>query len=262
MDGPGVSVGRPLSGQRHLRAFMRPCGSDSSDPMEPLPRAPQQQALHRLSRRIATRRLHPPGDQPPFALATSRYVYPSLLTILALIVVAVLAGYLAKRLRQNRGVSRSHRTRRAWSASPLWAASQRPWQFAIRWARSRAPSISFASRRDSQTMNGACVSSEVETIRLNDLVGDAVNLARPRSPMLGTIDLARIRAGRGAACSKIRTRRRGDVVIRYDGPAFAHCSGGRRTDAPGHLESAPNAIQATAADAPVLVRVSPIEGDR
>ena len=61
-----------------------------------------------------------------------------------------------------------------------------------------------------------CDIVERETGRLNDLVDDMLQLARPRQPVLGDVDVAR--TAREVVALAAQSGRGADVMVRYDGP--------------------------------------------
>jgi two-component system, NtrC family, sensor histidine kinase HydH len=202
--------------------------------------------------------LHPPIDQPAFVLRSSQYVYPSLLTFVALLVVASLAGYLAQRLKKQSGMlvevtERAERAERLAALGRIAAALAHEIRNPLGSIQGsieiigEAPGLGEEERR-------LCEIIKNETTRLNDLVTDMMNLARPRPPQIEAVDLAQI------AHDVVRLARRSgrgerDVTVEYVGPEALVV----RADA-AQLRQVlwnllRNAVQASGADALVEVRV-------
>jgi signal transduction histidine kinase len=102
-----------------------------------------------------------------------------------------------------------------------------------------------------------CSIVERETGRLNDLVEDMVQLARPRRPVLGEVDIAR--TAREVVALASQSGRGSDVEVRYEGPA-ENQSLVLQAD-PGQLRQVMwnlvrNAVQARSPGARVKVRVT------
>jgi signal transduction histidine kinase len=91
---------------------------------------------------------------------------------------------------------------------------------------------------------------------LNDLVSDMMNLARPRPPSFGTVDVARI-AHDVVQIARQSGRGEHDVPVSYEGPEHVTV----RADAAQLRQIIwnllRNAVQASGADAAVRVRVEP-----
>jgi two-component system, NtrC family, sensor histidine kinase HydH len=209
---------------------------------------------------LASGLVKPPADQPAFAMRPSQYVYPSLVTFVALLVVAMLASYLARRLQAQSGMlvevtERAERAERLAALGRIAAALAHEIRNPLGSILGsidiirEAPGLGEDERR-------LCQIIRHETDRLNDLVSDMMNLARPRPPSFDTVDVARIaqdvvriagQAGRGEQ----------DVAVVYEGPEHVTV----RADA-AQLRQViwnllRNAVQASGADASVRVCVEP-----
>jgi two-component system, NtrC family, sensor histidine kinase HydH len=96
-----------------------------------------------------------------------------------------------------------------------------------------------------------------ETGRLNELVEDMLQLARPRRPILGEVDIAR--TARDVVALASQSGRGTDVHVRYDGPPEKECLV-LQAD-PGQLRQVMwnlvrNAVQASSPGARVTVRIA------
>jgi two-component system, NtrC family, sensor histidine kinase HydH len=203
-----------------------------------------------------------PPDQDPASYITEplQLAYPYFLNLLVLIVVALLAEYLAERLRLTGG-RLAEATQRAHDAERLAALGRIAAGLAheirnplgsivgsVQLLRS-AKGLEDESRR-------LCGIVERETARINNLVEDMMQLARPHRPVLTEVDVAR--TTREVVALATQSGRGSDVVVRYDGPD----ENGRlpvRADA-GQLRQVVwnlvrNAVQASSPGDQVLVRV-------
>lgn len=210
--------------------------------------------------------LPPPPDQPAAAYVTrwADLRYPFLVNLLAIVVVTLLASYLAERLRLTGG-RLEVATARAEEAERLAALGRLSAGLAH---EIRNPLGSIAASIELLRTGGTlssedrelCSIVERETARLNDLVGDMLDLSRPRAPVKGVVDLAATAAdvvvlagtsGRGA-----------DVRVRYEGPesSLIYADAAQLRQVVWNLVR--NAIQASSAGAEVLVRVVEERGER
>jgi two-component system sensor histidine kinase HydH len=206
----------------------------------------------------------PPIDQPPFVQRPEVYLYPTLVSLLGLALVAVLAGYLAKRLQTESGrlaivTERAERAERLAALGKIAAALAHEIRNplgsisgSIEIIR-EAPGLGEDERR-------LCEIVRHEVARLNDLVGDMMDLAKPREPNVGLVDLVTVArdvielAQRGGRAEK-------DVPLRFAGPASLtiRADGGQIRQIIWNLVR--NAIQASAAGAAVTVRVGTRDGE-
>ncbi len=166
--------------------------------------------------------LAPPPDQPIEAYATdwNRIRYPLIINILAMAVVALLASYLAERLRATGG-RLVQATARAEEAERLAALGKLATALAH---EIRNPLGSIAGSIELLRTGGTlapqdealCEIIQRETARLNDLISDMLDLSRPRLPAKQRLDLGRLASDIVALAAQ--SGRGGDVTVRYDGP--------------------------------------------
>jgi len=201
----------------------------------------------------------PPGDQPPFVWRSSLYLYPTLVSLLGLAVVALLAGYLARRLQTESGrlalvTERAERAERLAALGKIAAALAHEIRNplgsisgSIEIIR-EAPALGDDERR-------LCDIVRHEVARLNDLVGDMMDLAKPRVPNLATVDVARI-ARDVIDLAQKGGRAEHDVPLRYEGPTTleTRADGAQLRQVIWNLVR--NAIQVSGAGVPVVVAVS------
>jgi len=212
------------------------------------------------------RALGPPPDQPAEAYVTSwsDLRYPFLVNLLAIVVVTLLASYLAERLRLTGG-RLVVATERAEQAERLAAMGRLAAGLAH---EIRNPLGSIAASIELLRTGGTlsvedrelCSIVERETARLNDLVGDMLDLSRPRAPSKGLVDVAVTAADVVVLAS--RSGRGADVRVRYEGPESALIFADAAQIRQVVWNLVRNAIQASSASDEVLVRVSSGEGER
>ena len=212
------------------------------------------------------RALGPPPDQPAEAYVTSwsDLRYPFLVNLLAIVVVTLLASYLAERLRLTGG-RLVVATERAEQAERLAAMGRLAAGLAH---EIRNPLGSIAASIELLRTGGTlsvedrelCSIVERETARLNDLVGDMLDLSRPRAPSKGLVDVAVTAADVVVLAS--RSGRGADVRVRYEGPESALIFADAAQIRQVVWNLVRNAIQASTAGDEVLVRVSSGEGER
>jgi two-component system sensor histidine kinase HydH len=173
---------------------------------------------------LATGTLAPPSDQVDliYRLTPDEARYHLALNALVLVVVALLAGTLAERLR--------------WTGGELLLANQRVEQAERMAALGRlATGLAHEIRNPLGSIAG-CVSLlrsapelssedrdlcdiiQRETIRLNELVSDMVDLSRARRPELTTVDVA-VLAREVVELAARSGRSASDVQVVYRGPA-------------------------------------------
>jgi signal transduction histidine kinase len=161
----------------------------------------------------------PPADQPPavYHVATQELLYAGVVNLLAMLVVTVLAGSLAERLRVTGGrlVAAEERADHA----ERLAALGRVATALAHEIRNPLGSISGCiqllrvNRALSDEDRRLCAIIVSEASRLNDLVTDMLNLARPQRPQLTSVDAAatarevvELAAQSGRAVSDVRVR--------------------------------------------------------
>jgi signal transduction histidine kinase len=206
--------------------------------------------------------VHPPADQSSASYAVSAHdlVYPLLLNTLGVSVVALLSGYLAERLRLTGGAlqvatARAHEAERlavlGRIAAGLAHEIRNPLGSitgSIEMLR-ESPGLTEEDRR-------LCDIVQREARRLNDLVGDMVDLSKPRPPRAEATDVAAL--AREVVALASNAARGSDVVVRYDGPpeaAMARCDGAQMRQVLWNLVR--NAVQASPGGSTVTVHVAP-----
>jgi two-component system sensor histidine kinase HydH len=208
----------------------------------------------------------PPPDQSAseYAVRTRDLVYPLLLNTLGVGVVALLAGYLAERLRLTGGELQIA-TRRAIEAERLAVLGRIATGLAHE-IRNPLGSItgSIEMLRESSALSvedrTLCDIIQREARRLNDLVGDMMDLSKPRTPRAEATDVAAL--SRDVVALASNAARGSDVQVRYIGPggeALARCDGSQMRQVLWNLVR--NAIQASSARSIVTVRVAVTEKD-
>lgn len=206
--------------------------------------------------------LLPPTDQAAanYTVETVDLIYPLLVNALAMTVVALLAGYLAERLRITGGAL-AEVTKRALDAERLALLGAVAAGLAHE-IRNPLGSIrgSIEMLRESEGLTDEdrylCDIVHREAARLNHLVGDMVDLSKPRPPRIEAVDVAAV--ARDVVSLASHAERSQDVRIEYDGPS-APCLG--RADGEQLRQVVwnlvRNAMQASPAGCTVRVRVEP-----
>ena len=169
--------------------------------------------------------LLPPHDQPieAYSLHGTDIGYALFVNLLIICVVTLLASYLAERLRITGGdlqiaTARAHEAERLASLGRLAAGLAH---------EIRNPLGSIAGSIELLRTGGTlseedrhlCEIVERETSRLNDLVGDMLDLSRPREPVKALIDLVAI--ARDVVILAARSGRGADVGVTFEGPESA-----------------------------------------
>ena len=204
----------------------------------------------------------PPHDQPGIKYVTdfSELIYPVLVNGLGIVVVALLAGYLAERLRVAGGAL-EEATQRAEAAERLAVLGRIAAGLAHE-IRNPLGSISGSIEmlRESSALSEEdqrlCDIVRREAERLKNLVDDMVNLSRPRPPEPEIVDVARLGQEIVALAQRSDRSGTGDVTVEYDGPSSpvtARCDGEQMRQVLWNLVR--NAVQASGAGAKVTVRL-------
>jgi two-component system, NtrC family, sensor histidine kinase HydH len=202
----------------------------------------------------------PPPDQPIEAYATrwSDMQFPFFINLLAIVVVTLLASYLAERLRLTGGrlevaTARAEQAERLAALGRLAAGLAHEIRNPL---GSIAASIELLRTGDtlSDEDKKLCAIVERETGRLNELVGDMLDLSRPREPSKALVDLSATASDVVALAG--RSGRGEDVRVRYEGPASALVLADAAQIRQVVWNLVRNAIQASTAGDEVLVRIS------
>lgn len=203
--------------------------------------------------------LLPPPDQPPELYATrwNEVAFPLVLNLLAMSIVTLLASYLAERLRETGG-RLVVATARAEQAERLAALGRLAAGLAHE-IRNPLGSIvaSIELLREASGLatddRALCGIIEREAKRLNDLVGDMLDLSRPRAPVKEAMDLAV--TARDVVVLSERSGRGVDVPVRYEGPTQLGLVADVAQMRQVVWNLVRNAIQASSAGTPVVVRL-------
>lgn len=209
----------------------------------------------------------PPADQLAASYTTTldAIVYPYLLNGLGIVVVALLAGYLADRLRATGGAL-AEANERAMAAERLAVLGRVAAGLAheirnplgsisgsVEMLR-EAPGLGEDDRR-------LCDIISDEAARLNTLVSDMMDLARPRPPEPASVDVAALAREVVELASRSERSGAGDVSVKYrgpEGPVWALCDGGQMRQVLWNLVR--NGVQASGAGSTVVVGLE-AEGD-
>ena len=212
---------------------------------------------------FATQWIHPPRDQGAanYVVTWDGVVYPLAVNALGIVVVALLAGYLAERLRRTGGAL-AEANERALAAerlallgriaaglaheirNPLGSISG-----SIEMLR-EAPGLSEEDRH-------LCDIVHREAARLNQLVGDMMDLAGPKKPEPEDVDVAALAREVVELASRSERSGAGDVVVHYrgpDSPVLARCDPAQIRQVLWNLVR--NGVQATAAGTSVTVSIA------
>jgi signal transduction histidine kinase len=211
--------------------------------------------------------VHPPSDQVgvPYLLSLREVFFPFLLNTIGIVVVAALSGYLADRLRSTRGAldvanlrvkeaeqlallgklatGLAHEIR-----NPLGAISG-----SIEMLK-EAPELSDEDRH-------LCEIIHRESTRLNQLVTDMMELAKPRQPSPELVDVAQLCRDVVALAARSERSGTGDVRVEFLGPEgslIAYCDGAQVRQVVWNLVR--NAVQASGAGSAVEVRCQTRDG--
>jgi signal transduction histidine kinase len=212
--------------------------------------------------------LLPPADQTAsaYVLAFPELFYALAVNVLGIVVVALLAGYLAERLRvtggkleaaQQRIVDAERLAMLGRVAAGLAHEIRNPLgsiKGSIEMLRD-APGLTDEDRR-------LCDIVQRETERLGSLVNDMMDLAKPRPSQPETVDVAAIARDVVELASRSERSAGGDVKVRYEGPegrTVARCDGAQMRQVVWNLVR--NAVQACAAGSEVTVHVGREDDD-
>jgi signal transduction histidine kinase len=208
--------------------------------------------------------LAPPSDQPlvHLDLAAADLTYAVLANTFGIAAVAALGGYLAERLRITGSALEEARQRALLAerqavlgriAAGLAHEIRNPLG-SIRGAIEmlhESPDLADEEKR-------LCVIVEREALRLNELVGDMIDLAKPRPPRAEAVDVARL--ARDIVELATRSEASSEVHVVYSGPDHpvrARCDGAQMRQVLWNLLR--NALQASPPGATVAIAVSEYE---
>ncbi len=213
---------------------------------------------------LQLRWLIPPPDQPVdlYQLSRFEFLYHIIINLLALVVVTILAGYLAERLRITGGklVQAEERAEQAERMAALGrlaaglAHEIRNPLGSIAGSISLLKTANVLSAEDRQL----CDIIEREAARLNDLVTDMMDLSKPRTPRPVDVDLVPIAKDVVALTAK-SGRAVSDVAVCYSGAvsAIIHADPAQIRQMIWNLVR--NAVQASNAGDEVSVEVGDFE---
>lgn len=171
---------------------------------------------------LARRWLPPPADQPSalYSLPRGEVAYYVLVTLLMLVVVTLLSGYLAERLRLEAGrvVVAEERADRAERMAALGRLATGLAHEIRNPLGSIAGSVQLL--RDNPALSEddrlLCDIAQREAERLNDLVTDMMDLTRRRKPEFAEVDVAAV-AQEVVALASQSGRGSSDIAIEYRG---------------------------------------------
>jgi two-component system, NtrC family, sensor histidine kinase HydH len=200
----------------------------------------------------------PPPDQPfdTYATRWNEAAFPLVLNLLAMTAVTLLASYLAERLREAdirlfEANARAEKAERLASLGRLAAGLAHEIRnplgaiaASIELLRT-GPNLAAEDRE-------LCGIIEREASRMNALIGDMMDLARPRTPAKERMDLAAL--VREVTTLAATSGRGGDVFVRCDGPDDVHIIADTAQMRQVVWNLVRNAIQASSAGSEVLLR--------
>ncbi len=212
---------------------------------------------------LALKVVAPPEDQAlAYVTRGPEVIYPMLVNGLGIVVVALLAGYLAERLRLTGGAL-EEATARAQAAERLATLGRIAAGLAheirnplgsIRGSVEMLGESPALSREDKEL----CAIIRREALRLNQLVTDMLDLSKPRAPEVEAVDVAALARDVVALAARTERSGTGDVSVVYDGPegeVMARCDGSQMRQVLWNLVR--NAVQASGAGSRVTVKLVP-----
>jgi two-component system sensor histidine kinase HydH len=209
--------------------------------------------------------LGPPPDQPArlYQLDTTELSYYLLVNLLALVVVTLLGGYLAERLRLTGGELALAR-QRAQRAEHMAALGQLAAGLAHEIRNplgSIAGCVQMLKHSDhlSEEEHELCGIVEREVSSLNDLVTDMMDLARPRKPEMVEVDVACV-ARDVVELASHSGRAASDVRVQYQGPEHATVAADAAQLRQMLWNLVRNAVQASSPEDVVTVKVAQCSG--
>lgn len=213
--------------------------------------------------------IRPPIDQSAafYAIDWEDCVYPLLLNSLGIVVVALLAGYLAERLRRTGGAL-EEANERALAAERLAMLGRIAAGLAHE-IRNPLGSISGSIEmlREAPGLGEEdrllCDIIQREANRLNNLVGDMMDLAKPKKPEPGPCDVVNLAKDVVALAARSERSGAGDVKVTYvgpDAPIWARCDGAQMRQVVWNLVR--NGVQASPSGTTLTVTVEDPTADR
>jgi two-component system, NtrC family, sensor histidine kinase HydH len=204
-----------------------------------------------------------PIDQPAASYVSTfaELRYPLLVNGLGILVVTVLAAYLAERLRATGGALEKAEVR-AHEAEHL-AELGRIAAWLAHEIRNPLGSISGSVEmlRESTALTEEekqlCAIVHREAARLNELVSDMLDLSRPRTAEIGDVDVAALAREVVALAQKSENGAAVKIEIEAAASSFARCDGAQIRQVLWNLVR--NAVQATPQGGDVHVRVASTE---
>ncbi len=176
---------------------------------------------------LVTGYVAPPPDQPAAAYQASNQdvLYSAVVTSLMLVVVSLLSGSLSERLRITGGqlVKAEARATQAEREALIGRLAMALAHEIRNPLSSISGSIRMlqSNRYLSDDDHKLCEIIEREAWRLDDLVSDMVNVAKPKKPQLAVVDIAAI-AQDVVSLAKNSGRGLGDVLTAYEGETLAN----------------------------------------
>lgn len=221
-------------------------------------------ALATLTALLVRGTIRPPSDLPSYPTSWAALSYPLTLNLLVLVVVAILAGYLAERLRRAGGALQVA-NQRADEAERLAVLGR----FAAGLAHeirnplgAIAGSVQLLAEAPGlgEEEKLLCGIISREAARLNDLVTDMLEVSRPRRPEKTQVDLAAL--AREVVQLQTASGRGAEVRVRCDGdgPLPILADGAQLRQVTWNLVR--NAIQASGAGAEVTVTTARLPDGR
>jgi signal transduction histidine kinase len=201
-----------------------------------------------------------PSDQTPaaYVVTWADAAYPMFANVVALATVTGLASYLAERLRVTGGDlaiarERAERAERLAGLGQLAAGLAHEIRNPL---GSIAGSVELlrSSPALSEEDRQLCEIVQREAARLNDLVGDMLDLTRPRSPQTDALEAASV--ARDVVVLAHRSGRGGDVKVRYEGAAKLRVVADAAQFRQLLWNLVRNAVQASSAGDEVVVRLA------